>query len=92
VRWGPLAKGDILDRGRLEEVFQQYRPVDSEVAHGLRSMSLRYFNAAGADPDGEIGEERSSEGHLIPLVLQTAMGSRPHVTIFGTDYDTPDGA
>jgi UDP-glucose 4-epimerase len=52
---------------------------------------LRYFNAAGADPDGEIGEERSSEGHLIPLVLQVAAGGRPHVTIFGTDYDTPDG-
>jgi UDP-glucose 4-epimerase len=52
---------------------------------------LRYFNAAGADPDGEVGEERSSEGRLIPLVLQTAVGSRPQATIFGTDYDTPDG-
>jgi UDP-glucose-4-epimerase GalE len=64
---------------------------DLSVAHGLRSISLRYFNAAGADPDREIGEERSSEGHLIPLVLQVAAGSRPYVTIFGTDYDTPDG-
>ena len=64
---------------------------DLGVSHGFRSISLRYFNAAGADPDGEIGEERSSEGHLIPLVLQVAAGSRPHVTIFGTDYDTPDG-
>lgn len=176
VKWGPLAKGDILDRGRLEEVFKQYRPsavmhfaayadvgesiaeplkyyrnnvagtlnllevmrdlgvdrivfssscatygipqtipireqhpqnpinpygfsklivermlTDLGVSHGFRSISLRYFNAAGAHPNGEIGEERNSEGHLIPLVLQTAMGSRPRVTIFGTDYDTPDG-
>jgi UDP-arabinose 4-epimerase len=176
VRWGPLAKGDILDRRRLEEVFKQYKPSavmhfaayadvgesvaeplkyyrnnvagtlnllevlrdqdvdqmvfsstcatygmpemipipeehpqnpinpygyskliceqmlrDLSVSHGFRSISLRYFNAAGADPDGEIGEERNSEGHLIPLVLQTAMGNRPQITIFGTDYDTPDG-
>ena len=60
-------------------------------ANDLRSISLRYFNAAGADPDGEIGEERTSEGHLIPLVLQVAAGQRPHVTVFGTDYETPDG-
>jgi UDP-arabinose 4-epimerase len=176
VRWGPLEKGDILDRGRLEAVFKQYKPstvmhfaahadvgesvveplkyyrnnvagtlnllevmrelnvdqivfsstcatygiphtvpiselhpqnpinpygfskliverilADLRASHGLCSISLRYFNAAGADPAGEIGEERSSEGHLIPLVLQTAAGNRPHVTIFGTDYDTPDG-
>jgi UDP-arabinose 4-epimerase len=176
VRWGPLVRGDILDRPRLEEVFQQYKPTavmhfaayadvgesveqplkyyrnnvagtlnllevmrdlnvshmvfsstcatygipqtipipeihpqnpinpygasklmvermlaDFGMANGFRSISLRYFNAAGADPDGEIGEERDSEGHLIPLVLQTAAGRRPHITIFGTDYDTPDG-
>jgi UDP-arabinose 4-epimerase len=176
VRWGPLTKGDILDRSRLQEVFRQYQPkavmhfaafadvgesveqplkyyrnnvagtlnllevmreedanllvfsstcatyglpqtipisechpqnpinpygasklmdeqilADVGVAHGIRSISLRYFNAAGADPNGEIGEERNSESHLIPLVLQTAAGRRSHITIYGTDYDTPDG-
>ena len=176
VRWGPLARGDILDRDRLDEVFRQYQPsavmhfaayayVDESVeqplkyyrnnvagalnlldvmrehgvnyivfsstcatyglpqaipmpedhpqnpvnpygasklmvermltdfgtAYGLRSISLRYFNAAGADPDGEIGEDHDPETHLIPLVLETAAGRRPNITIYGTDYDTPDG-
>jgi len=60
-------------------------------AHGIRSVSLRYFNAAGADPDGEIGENHDPETHLIPLVLQTAAGLRPHIDVFGDDYPTPDG-
>lgn len=60
-------------------------------AHGLRSIALRYFNAAGADPDNEIGEDHDPETHLIPLVLDAASGRRPHITVFGTDYDTPDG-
>src|SRR5262249_25890350 len=64
---------------------------DFGVAHGLRSIALRYFNAAGADPDGEIGEDHDPETHLIPLVLDAASGRRPHVTIFGTDYITADG-
>jgi UDP-arabinose 4-epimerase len=64
---------------------------DFGTAYGLRSISLRYFNAAGADPDGEIGEDHDPETHLIPLVLETAMGKRRNVTIHGTDYDTPDG-
>jgi UDP-arabinose 4-epimerase len=64
---------------------------DVGVSDSLRSTSLRYFNAAGADPDCEIGEQRHSEGHLIPLVLQVAAGQRPHITVFGADYDTPDG-
>ena len=59
--------------------------------YGLRWMALRYFNAAGADPDGEIGEDHDPESHLIPLVIGAAMGTRPPVKIFGTDYDTPDG-
>jgi UDP-glucose 4-epimerase len=54
-------------------------------------MALRYFNAAGADPDGEIGEDHDPETHLIPLVIGAALGTRPPVRIFGTDYDTPDG-
>ena len=176
VKWGPLARGDILDRGRLEEVFRQYKPsaivhfaayayvgesveqpakyyknnvtgtltlleamrdhgveqmvysstcatygrpqmipipehhpqnpvnpygasklmveqilADFSAAYRLRSISLRYFNAAGADAEGEIGEDHDPETHLIPLVLQTAAGKRPNITIYGTDYDTPDG-
>ena len=60
-------------------------------AHGLRSVSLRYFNAAGADPDGDLGEHHEPEEHLIPLVLRTALGLRPEVEVFGTDWPTPDG-
>jgi UDP-glucose-4-epimerase GalE len=61
------------------------------IAHGLRSVALRYFNAAGADPEGEIGEVHDPETHLLPLVIQAVLGQRPQVEIFGTDYDTPDG-
>jgi UDP-glucose-4-epimerase GalE len=60
-------------------------------AHGLRFAALRYFNAAGADPEGRIGESHDPETHLLPLVLQAALGTRGPVTVFGTDYDTPDG-
>lgn len=62
------------------------------VAHGIRSYALRYFNAAGDDLDGQIGEDHDPETHLIPLVIQTALGQRPAVHLFGTDYDTPDGS
>jgi len=64
---------------------------DFERAHGLRSIVLRYFNAAGADPDGEIGEEHNPESHLIPLAIQAAQFGEPELAIFGTDYPTPDG-
>jgi UDP-arabinose 4-epimerase len=57
----------------------------------LRWMALRYFNAAGADPDGEIGEDHQPETHLIPRVMQAALGQIPHLEIFGTDYPTADG-
>jgi UDP-arabinose 4-epimerase len=60
-------------------------------AYGLSAISLRYFNAAGADPEGEIGEAHDPETHLIPLVLAAAAGERPDITVFGTDHDTPDG-
>jgi UDP-glucose-4-epimerase GalE len=60
-------------------------------AHGLKSVRLRYFNAAGAEPTAEIGEDHDPETHLIPLVLDAAIGRRPDVTIFGTDYPTADG-
>ena len=61
-------------------------------AHGLRHVSLRYFNAAGADASGAIGELHQPESHLIPLVMQAATGEREHVKIYGTDYPTPDGS
>jgi len=60
-------------------------------AYGLTYTALRYFNAAGADPDGETGERHSPESHLIPLVVQTALGQHPILDILGTDYPTRDG-
>ena len=60
-------------------------------AYGLRWVSLRYFNAAGADPESEIGERHEPETHLVPLVLEAALGERPQIDIYGTDYPTPDG-
>ncbi len=65
---------------------------DYDRAYGLRSVCLRYFNAAGADPEGELGERHNPETHLIPLVLQAASGRRSHIHVFGTDYETPDGS
>lgn len=70
----------------VERILEDYR-----TAYGLRSVSLRYFNAAGADPDGEIGEDHQPETHLIPLVLRTALGQREAIQVFGDDYPTPDG-
>jgi len=69
-----------------EEIFKDYAR-----AYGLSYTVLRYFNAAGADESGMIGESHAPETHLIPLVLQTIMGKRPSLTVFGDDYDTPDG-
>lgn len=176
VKWGPLERGDILDRVRLDEVISRYRPhavlhfagfayvgesvekpekyyrnnvlgtltlleamlasgvrnfvfssscstygiprsvpiselhpqnpvnpygatklmvermlEDFDSAHGLRSVCLRYFNASGADPDGELGESHDPETHLIPLVLLAALGRRESVSIYGDDYPTDDG-
>ncbi len=64
---------------------------DFDVAYGLKSVIFRYFNAAGADPDGTIGEDHNPETHLIPLILQTALGKRDAITVYGTDYPTDDG-
>jgi UDP-glucose 4-epimerase len=61
-----------------------------EKAHGLKSIRLRYFNAAGADPGGDIGEIHAPETHLIPIVLSAALGERGAIDVYGTDYDTPD--
>jgi UDP-glucose 4-epimerase len=70
----------------VEQILQDY-----DTAYGMKSVCLRYFNAAGADPQGELGERHEPETHLIPLVLQVASGRRPHISVFGRDYDTPDG-
>ncbi len=64
---------------------------DFDKAYAFKSVCFRYFNAAGADPEGRLGEDHNPETHLIPLVLQTALGKRASVSIFGTDYPTPDG-
>lgn len=64
---------------------------DYDTAYGLKSVILRYFNASGADESGIIGEWHNPETHLIPLILDAAMGKREDIKIFGTDYDTPDG-
>jgi UDP-arabinose 4-epimerase len=64
---------------------------DFDRAYGFRHVTLRYFNAAGADPEGDVGENHDRETHLIPLVIQTALGRRSHVEIYGTDYPTHDG-
>lgn len=71
----------------VERIFQDYAK-----AYGLKYVVLRYFNAAGADPDGEIGESHDPETHIIPLVLDAASGKREDIKVFGTDYDTPDGS
>ena len=64
---------------------------DFEARAGLRHVIFRYFNVAGADPDAEVGEAHDPETHLVPLVLQAIAGTRPALTLHGTDYDTPDG-
>ncbi|RFB04503.1 UDP-glucose 4-epimerase GalE [Parvularcula marina] len=64
---------------------------DLSAAGDCGATALRYFNAAGADPDGETGEDHDPETHLIPIILQAASGRRSHISVFGSDYDTPDG-
>lgn len=70
----------------VEHILRAY-----DHAYGLKYTALRYFNAAGADPQGRIGESHDPETHLLPLILQVARGDRESIGIFGTDYDTPDG-
>ena len=64
---------------------------DFDIAYGLKSVVFRYFNASGADPDGTIGEDHDPETHLIPLILQAALGKRDAITVYGSDYPTDDG-
>jgi len=78
----PYGAGKLM----VERILQDY-----DAAYALRSVRLRYFNAAGADPDGLLGEDHTPETHLIPLVLMTALGRQQSVSIFGYDHPTPDG-
>jgi UDP-glucose 4-epimerase len=84
----PLRPVNPYGRGKamVETMLEDYGR-----AHGLRSMSLRYFNAAGADPGGGLGECHDPETHLIPNILLAALGRRPALEVFGTDFATPDG-
>ena len=90
----PITEGHaqlpINPYGQTKSLFEDILK-SHERLHGIRYVSLRYFNAAGCDPDGEIGENHDPETHLIPLVLDAALGIGPELQIFGTDYDTPDG-
>lgn len=70
----------------FERILQDY-----DAAYGLKSVSLRYFNAAGADPEGRLGEDHTPEQHILPLLIDAALGRRAEVKIFGTDWDTRDG-
>ena len=80
----------ISPYGRTKLVVE-WMLADSAAAWGLGACSLRYFNACGAAADASIGEDHDPETHIIPILLQAALGQRPHVTVFGTDYDTADG-
>jgi UDP-glucose 4-epimerase len=71
----------------IEEILEDYNR-----AYGLKFIGLRYFNAAGADPEGELGEKHNPETHLVPLVLDVAAGKSKAIKVFGTDYDTKDGS
>lgn len=75
-----------VSKWMIEQILQDY-----DKAHQLKSICLRYFNAAGADAEGELGENHNPETHLIPLVLQVASERRAHINIFGQDYETDDG-
>lgn len=76
--------------GKTKFMMEQIM-ADYDTAYGLKYFALRYFNAAGADAQGELGESHDPETHLIPLVLKAIKGDIPHITVFGTDYETEDG-
>lgn len=84
------AKAPLNPYGRSKWMVEQFLE-DFDHAYGLASIALRYFNAAGADPAGRLGERHDPESHLIPLVLKVAAGVLPSIKIFGQDYDTHDG-
>jgi len=83
-------KNPVNPYGRTKHMVEQILD-DFRDTYGLESVSLRYFNAAGADPAGELGEDHQPETHLIPLSIQTALGQREEIQVFGDDYPTHDG-
>ena len=83
-------KNPINPYGRSKLIIEEILP-DYDKAYGLKSISLRYFNAAGADPKGRFGPRHTPASHLIPLVLQAASGHKENIKVFGTDYETSDG-
>jgi UDP-glucose 4-epimerase len=90
----PMGEGHpqnpINPYGRTKRMVEEIL-ADFDKAYGLASTVLRYFNAAGADPDGQLGEDHDPETHLIPLVIQTALGQKVDIKVFGNDYETDDG-
>jgi UDP-glucose 4-epimerase len=90
----PIKEGDKLKPtspyGETKLIFEKFLNW-CDTAYGIRSVCLRYFNAAGADIENDLGEDHDPETHLIPLVLKVALGKREKIEVFGTDYDTPDG-
>lgn len=75
----------------MSKLMVEQMLADFDTAYGFKSVRFRYFNAAGADPQGRLGEDHNPETHLIPLVLQASLGKRDSISVFGTDYPTPDG-
>lgn len=103
--WGELALGGPaytpIDKAHPKQPINPYGKTkwmveqmleDYDRGHGLESIGLRCFNAGGADPEGQLGEHHDRETHLIPLVLQSASGRRPHIGVFSRDYEASDGA
>ena len=90
----PIGENDSKDPtnpyGDTKLMFEKFLKW-CDAAYGIRSISLRYFNAAGADNENSLGEDHDPETHLIPLILKAALGQREKINIFGTDYNTPDG-
>lgn len=83
-------KNPLNPYGRSKLMVEQIL-ADYDHAHGIKNACLRYFNAAGAAPDGSLGERHEPETHLIPIALEAAQGRRTHLAVYGNDYDTPDG-
>lgn len=83
-------KAPLTPYGRSKLIIEQIL-ADYDHAHGLKSACLRYFNAAGADPSGMLGERHKPETHLIPLALDVVLGKQPYLSVYGNDYGTPDG-